>query len=368
MIASDRGTGALTKKGQLPVKTASTDGLRLDSIDDYLGPGETRFFANGYRRVGQRLTDLAFEETGGMPGLRATASVHYPADWSKKRDGVHLPPHLSTIDALVFGARLAELQLAAAHGLGPRHRAALWLRRVDIRAGSAPVEEGFDALPASASLVGTRPSADSASPGQTSSGQTSTVDCRVGPMKVRLEVEHGAEHGAEHQTYATDDRPAPREPGPASPEESDPSPFQDGYRSRRQSVTGIEVAPDSRSSTASVLITTAGADGADATGLEAAYQPSVSMIDAFVVALQLGQTMLYELDQVARSQSNTLWMRRTVLESAAPRRSLNRPLDVTARLEQDLLVEARSGVWRTADIVSTCAGVHVKCAVTHRIP
>jgi hypothetical protein len=333
------------------VKTASTDALRLESIDDYLGPGEKRFFANGYRRVGQRLTELAFEETDGLPGLRATASVEYPADWSKKRSGVDLPPHLSTIDALVFGARLAELQLTAAHGLGPRHRAAMWLRRVDIKAGSAPVEEGFDALPASASLVDTRPRAGSAS------GQTSTVDCRVGPMKVRLEVEHEA--------AGPGDRAAPREAGPASPEEPDPSPFQDGYRSGRQSVTRIEVAPDSRSSTASVQIAAAAAGG---TGLEAAYQPSVSMIDAFVVALQLGQTMLYELDQVDRTQSNTLWMRRTVLESATPRRPLDRPVEVTARLEQDLLVEARSGVWRTADIVSTCAGVHVKCAVTHRIP
>lgn len=319
---------------------------RWDSVEDLLGPAERRFFGNGYRRIGQSLENLAFDTTADGRPLSAVAAVTYPEDWSRKRDDVILRPHLSTIDALIFGARLAEHVVADRHGLSAAQRGTAWLRRVEIKAGGKPDESGLDALPARAALLGA--SAEDTEPGRL----VSTVECRVGAMTLRVEIDH------DDTADGTD---------PAAGADPAPTAYHDGYRLRTQAITSVELDDDALGVRADAVVE-ASADVPAGAGLESAYEPSVSLIDAFVVALQLGQILLYQLDGVERGTSNTLWMRKTAITTSTPHRPADRPYPVAARLADPLVVQARGGSWRTGEIVCDVAGVLVRCAVTHQLP
>jgi len=328
----------------------------FESVDDFLGPSASRFFGSGYRRIGEHIGGLSLV-TGpdGHGSVKGTARVVFPADWSVKRQG-GVRPHLSTIDALVFAARLAELYLTAAYGLGPEERSRMWLRRVDIRAGSAPTETELDNLAVSAALKST----DDAPHSPRGRARVSVLNCRVAQMAVRCEVEHAAGI-AVPATLALD---SPDDLlGPASQR-----PYGDGFRNQRNHITDVAVSADSLAADARLAVGQADSAAVAEYGLEGAYQPSMTLVEAFVVALQLGQVLLYRLDAVPRAESQTLWMRRTTLEADSPHRDAAQPAPVRAELVDPMLVESADGVWRSADIVSDCLGVRTRCLVSHRLP
>jgi hypothetical protein len=320
------------------------------SVDDHLGPAEQRFFGRGFRRVGYDIGELRLTRgAGGTVRAASSVGVSYPADWSKKAAGTDLRPHFSTVDGLVVAAQLAEACLA---GSVAQLRDA-WLRRVRMTAGSSP-QEDLERLPAEATVRRTEPLAGE--PGRA----VSSVDCAVGTMRVRCEVVHALPTGApeDTRTYAS---PAALL-GPAADRY-----FGTGFTTRRQSIR--EVAVDRRALRADALLTIAHEDGATVptAGLEGAHQPSVSMIDAFVTALQLAQIMLYDLDGMRRQDSNTLWMRQTTLTASRPDRPTE-AIPVTTRLDEPGLLRMGGGTWRTLDVVAELAGLRVRSAVAHQLP
>ena len=319
-----------------------------ESIDDYLGPNESRFFGAGHRRVRHLMRDVVVGHQGAPRGFAtATAGVEYPFDWSSKAASGFLRPHLSTIDALLFSVQLAELCVASTYDLTDAQRREMWLRRVDIRAGAAPNEEDLDAFGVEAELVGTE---------QTAAGAVSTAACRIGRMKIRCQVEHAP---------AAASRPGFRKVRPA---DARARLFSDGYKSRVQSIADVRVDRRAVRAEALVRIDSLADEVLPGEGLEAAYRPHVSMIDSFVVALQLGQVLLYELDGFDRGDSETLWMRRTTMVAETPVRPSGEAFRMTVGLDGAKLVEARGGIWRTADIVADCLGIRLACSVTHRLP
>ncbi|MFG1666267.1 AvrD family protein [Streptomyces sp. Y7] len=319
------------------------------SVDDHLGPAEQRFFGRGFRRVGYDIGELRL--TRGADGtVRAASSVgvSYPADWSKKAAGTDLLPHFSTVDGLVVAAQLAEACLA---GLVPDLRDG-WLRKVRITAGTSP-QEDLARLPAEATLR--RTDSLTGEPGRA----VSLVDCTVGTMRMRCEVVHALPTGTVRDagTYAGLDALL----GPAADRY-----FGTGFTTRRQFIR--EVAVDHRALSADAALTVVHEDGAvvPTAGLEGAHQPSISMIDAFVTALQLAQIMLYDLDGMRRQDSNTLWMRQTTLTAARPDRPT--AAAVTTRLDEPGLLRMGGGTWRTLDVVAELAGLRVRSAVAHQLP
>ncbi|MEV6168051.1 AvrD family protein [Streptomyces sp. NPDC051954] len=330
--------------------TPTSERTVVASVDDHLGPAEQRFFGRGFRRVGYDIGELRL--TRGADGTGRAASsvgVSYPADWSKKAAGTDLRPHFSTVDGLVVAAQLAEACLA---GLVADLRDG-WLRRVRMTAGTSPQEE-LDRLPAEATLRRTDPLVGE--PGRA----VSLVDCTIGTMRVRCEIVHALPTGTaqDARTYSGLDALL----GPAADRY-----FGTGFTTRRQLVR--DVAVDHRALRADAALTVGHEDGAavPASGLEGAHQPSVSMIDAFVTALQLAQIMLYDLDGMRRQDSNTLWMRQTTLTASRPDRPTE-AIPVTTRLDEPGLLHMGGGTWRTLDVVAELAGLQVRSAVAHQLP
>ncbi|RSS68885.1 AvrD family protein [Streptomyces sp. WAC06614] len=332
--------------------------LSLKSIDDYLGPGEGRFFSRGYQRAEYLVRDLVSTPVAvERPGIQATVDVSYPADWSRKKDGTDLRPHLSTVDALVLGVQLAELHLVHAYGLQGEARSSMRLRKIVLRAGGAP-QEDLLRIPASSRLV--RTEEVPGVPGR----HLSVHDGAVGALRVRCEIEHdtGVRADAEAHFGSLDEGLG----------DGRFRFYGEGFKKRRHVIRDVEVDMEELVATADVHFHAGPADGPDARGVDAATEPTVSMVDAFVVNLQLVQVLMYELDQVSRASSNTLWMMQTVLTSADTALPLpvraEEPGQARAKLLAKRLLPLRGGIWRSVEIEASLAGVGVRCSFAHELP
>ncbi|HEU5160772.1 MAG TPA: AvrD family protein [Streptosporangiaceae bacterium] len=359
----------------------------ISSIDDVLGPGEERFFGAGFKRAEHSLTAVQITGADGVDRLgsvAARAAVGYPADWSRKA-GIDQRPHLSTIDVIVIGAQLSEMLLAHAYGVDRARRRRMVLRRIHVKAGTRPVEDDLSDFPAAARVIGTRPVRAAADTANTAADTidgaggdaaidlyTTITECTVGTLRVRLEIRH--EMGRTN--------PAPGFFG--SPDEllgdARLRLFGAGYKAGRQLIENIDVDSAGHAARACVRMLatrrpTGRADPGDGLaaapgeGLEATHRAAASPIDGFVIGLQLGQLLLYELDRVPRARSNTLWMRETVIDLDLRRRPLPALAPTTAVLDQPRLLENSKGEkWRCADIVGEFQGIRLRCSVAHRLP
>ncbi|MBM7087836.1 hypothetical protein JTP67_04540 [Streptomyces sp. S12] len=306
--------------------TTAAPRVTLGTVDDFLGAREGRFFGEGFKRVHHRLTGLTIDDAG----ITATAGLEIPGAWSRKGDTTQRP-HLSTVDVMLYGARLAGLHAAHHRGLGPD--APFSVRSLTIKAGNQPQEDGLDTFPVSGRLL------DTADDG------TTTMECRVGLLTVRIETAAGTPGTAGPRpgtgTYAHADAL----PGPWND-----APFGVPHRDRRQLLTAVDVLPDASLARADLTLDPDG---------------PATMIDLFVAALQLGQVLLYSLDGVARADSNTLWMRRTVIRPA-PETPADGRFEV--RLREPRLLPGAQGGWRSAEIVTDHAGLRLSCSVAHLLP
>ncbi|GAA1908987.1 AvrD family protein [Streptomyces sodiiphilus] len=312
----------------------------LASVDDFLGDRAERFFGEGFKRVRHSLTDIAVHPALQGGTIDATAGLSIPGTWSRKGE-TGQRPHLSTIDVMLYGAQLTGLYLAHAHGYG--RQAVFGVRSLTIKAGRKPQEDGL----ATFSVSGRHLSTETVAPGTA----VTAMECRIGLLTVQVEVEHPAEGEAGELSsghYGSAD---------ALPGRWNDAPFGVSHRVRSQLLTAVEADTQGLTATADLLLTDDGNSG-DA----AADRPS--MIDLFVSALQLGQLLLYSLDDVSRADSNTLWMRRTTIAPAgAP--SGER---FGTRLANARLLPTKQGTWRSADIVTTFGGWHLECSVAHLLP
>jgi avirulence D protein (AvrD) len=333
----------------MPMITNNSGTLVAKSVDDHLGPGATRFFGSGYRRVDYTVSGA--EPTANA--VRAVVHVHHPVDWSKKGEDKELRPHLSTVDVLILAVRAAETLTSRTHGLDAAARRRTWIRRVDIKAPNKPIEDGFTSLPFSAQHPSTEPTPDGRA--------VSTLDCRVSAMRVRIELVHdlGGSHAEVDEDLGT------------ALGAGYPGLYGTGFQRWRQFIDEVltDVREDVPARADAMVLVEPPTDGRPDTGPESARGPVVSMIDSFVVALQLGQVLLYETDGLSRAESDTLWMRTTTITAGPPAdRRAGLWFPTTTELHDSSLLHARGETWRTATIVGGCFGVITRCAVAHRVP
>ncbi|NUV61569.1 AvrD family protein [Streptomyces sp. CAI-85] len=330
-------------------------GLRLDSVDDVLGDRQGRFFGEGFKRVGYSLADITVvpEDAPGAPGapggsgtkgqVHATAGIHLPDTWSRKGETLQRP-HLSTLDGMILAARLTGLYVAHARRLGADAR--FRVRGVRIKAGNAPDEEGLERFPVSARFRSAVVSAESRGL------STTTMDCTIGAMSVQVEAEHptGVEHRAEGRY------------GDSAELDGlwNHAPFGVSHHERAQFLE--DVVADASAGTADARLTLV--DGQDVPKGQAP-----TAVDLFVCALQLGQVLLYELDDLTRAGSNTLWMRRTSIEvTPVPDGASGSDGRFRVLLGRSNALPTAEGTWRTARITASLGDLRMSCDVAHLLP
>jgi len=332
----------------------STD-LIYGSFDSCLGPGSTRFFGSGYKRVVQDLKDITTDGSD-QPGALATArgTLTYPRDWSRKSGARELRPHLSSIDALVLAVTLAEVHLGRAFALTAAQQRRTWLRQADVRAGSSPHEDLAD-FPVEGRLLACEgPELGGAAPTST------TFGCRVGGLRVRCTLVHERGGPAAGPAAFAD---ASQALGPAGARH-----YGEGYKNRDQYAEHVHVDLERQRIQGRQRVVATG-PGTEAHGAEAAYGPSVSPVDALVGVAQLAQALLYAQDGLARGSSDTLWMRRFVIDTRTPVRPLGREFATTVRTAGGRLLTMDGQTWRTADLaVDDFSGFSGRCSLAHRLP
>lgn len=336
-----------------PEPFAGAGALTAACIDDLLGPARGRYFGEGYRKVGHDLCDVVIDaDRAGPDGIGALAWIGYPADWAVKRTGIDLRPHVSSLDTLVIGAQLCEAYLVHRYGLDTAARRRMWLRRVDVKAGHHP-QEDLAGFPVSARRLGVRPLEDR--PGT----YASTFDCLVGSMRIRCEVAHEATEAP---------RRAGRYPrlgmllGPA-----DRRYYGAGYRDRGYEIRDVSVDPCNTYAECSVR--RAGGGETPSTGLEAHYQPCVTMAESVMMTAQLSEVILYRTDGLDRSRTNTMWLRSLRMERLdppAPRTGAE--FSGSIAVSKSRVVTLNGALWRIVDMVAYCQGIEQSHSLAHELP
>ncbi|WP_420179019.1 AvrD family protein [Paenarthrobacter sp. TA1.8] len=318
------------------------------SIDDLLGDGRRRFFSHGYKTTNPRLRNLRVAHTVAESTLTARASLGVAGVWSVKGNQKQTP-HLGTTDVLVLACRMAEALLASR--FSPDILPAAYLTSVTISGGSEPVEDTLGDLGCKATLQ--------------DHGEGSVLRCSVASMSAVLEVTH-----------------APAELGLASVESPSEEALVGDAATRlygalwaERQVTLSDVVLEAAQGAAHAQLSfrqqpTLGHQLGDRRGLEAAYPQALSAVEYFVATLQLGQVLLYSLDAMNRSDSNTLWMRKTRVTFTGPGPKIGggQGTGLSVGLQKSRLIGKDGGSWRCADVVGTFDGGEVVCSVAHQLP
>lgn len=323
--------------------------FHLTDVVDYLGPAEGRFFGTGYKRPHHQLSGIRVDFRDESPSFTARCGVTYPTDWSRKA-GRDQEPHLSTVDVLLFSVQAAEVLLLATFGLTEEDRRGAWVRSIVIKAGRTPVEGELSDLPVTAELLRTQ---------EEDGDVVSTVRSTVASLSAELDIVH---RPRARVATVVDGASGEQLLGPSVLRE-----YGDGYKDHVVRIADVHIDLPRAGATAQSTINVGGSEEV-AVGLEADFGPSVSLVDAFVEALQLGQILIYEMDGLDRGNSNTLWMRRTVIRAGRP----DRPVAAAGRTDVELrnsrIVSMGQRNWRTCDIVATRPGLSVQCSVGHALP
>lgn len=318
------------------------------SIDELLGDGRRRFFSHGYKTTNPRLRNLRVAHTVAESTLTARAGLGVDGVWSVKGN-VKQTPHLGTTDVLVLAARMAEALLASRYS--PEILPAAYIVSLTISGGSEPVEGTLGDLECMATLQG--------------NGDGSVLRCSVASMTAVLELAH-----------------APAELGLASVQspseealvgESATRLYGGLWAERQVSLLDVVLEPGDGTAHAQLSFRqqpTLGRQLGDRRGLEAAYPQALSAVEYFVASLQLGQVLLYRLDAMDRSDSNTLWMRKTrvTFTGSGPKIGGGLGAGLEVRLHKSRLIGKDGGSWRCADVVGMFDGGEVVCSVAHQLP
>jgi hypothetical protein len=328
--------------------------LCLESIEDYLGDAATRFFATGYRRVSHRIVDVRIRRPNDeQPGAEATVTVEYPRDWSKKTAEMDITPHLSSVDMMVIGAQLCEAHLSHAYGLDARARRQMRLVKVTLKAGVAP-QEDLVGLTATANLRKTTALSE------TENRFVSVYRCKIGLMQAGFEIEHDIhDRAATDASYARIDDIL----GPATTRY-----YGEGFTYGRHVIKDVGVDMDRLRADASVQFGLASAAQCPSDGIDGARQPSVSVVDCFVVSLQMVQVLMYEMDAITRQESDTLWMLSTRLNAPDAQQPYPGPLAARAAITAKHLLPLNGRTWRNVAVEGECGGVKLTCSFAHRLP
>ncbi|MDR6910106.1 hypothetical protein J2W54_001624 [Rhodococcus fascians] len=326
--------------------SVTLDPLALSSADVYLGSAERRFFGDGYRRSSREMRDIAIQTDGfGHGTLTANAAVSYPKDWSRKGQNDQAP-HLSTVDVIALGEEMISLYLVSALRGDPSDPSITIKSGLRVDAGITAVEDDLSEFPLE--LI----AASKSEPGARTAA-TSFI-CHIGKLRLDVTLEHP--FWVQSRVRMSFESPSEVSIEEAVAQTSGRRCFATDWAVRRNVVNDIAI------------------DRADwtATARPAtlpdirSFRPADAVIDSFVVTLQVGQILLYELDSIERASSQTLWMRHTSLTWPAP--GVLKSDISTFRLEKMRLLEKSGHPWRVADVVGDVYGVTTRCSVAHQLP
>lgn len=286
------------------------------NIDDFLGQRDSRYFGNGYLKTDHHIQDLHLEKNLESLSFRCHGSVFLPEIWSQKGEKQQTP-HLSTIDVIELAQEC--LRQIHAYTLHAPIIPSTAVKSIEITAGNTPVESDLEKLPITGQVI-------------SQEGKNYKIGLQIANM--HLEILYTGNPAATPSSVMT----AIKQP--------------------------VEV---------SHVMARANDEHAFAFGvikpLASHSHQGWSISSCFAASLQLGQTLLYQLDGIQRIHSNTLWMKRTLITlNQGLTQSTEDMQPIFVRLDKPKKYTKTDGEWRRADIFSLVCNANIVCSVTHRLP
>ncbi len=281
-------------------------------IDEYLGVRDRRYFGDDYLRTTQTIDIFRIVDSGDSLGLSCLGHVRLPDLWSEKGGGLQTP-HLSTIDVLELSIECLRMLLHRT--MHSNDLPADFVKKISVVAGSIPVEGNLETI----SISGQVHHADQ---------ESDVLELHIANMVVAI-------------TFASSYFPPSR---------------YIVFSRQPVSIKNVMVNRDDMTACAIVSPTTMN------------HSEAWSLSSCFASALQLGQTLLYKLDDISRAESNTLWMKRTAIFFSPSTPALDLPQPIYVRLDGAKRYTKSDGDWRRADIFAILCNTNIVCSVTHRIP
>lgn len=290
------------------------------SFESHLGPARERYLGHGYRNVRHELNmgacfgnDIGKRPVANLPH----ASIQYPDNWSVKGDKL-LKPHLTTMDGIVIGARLVECLLA--RRFSAQDVSNSWISSVAVRAGAKPVED-TDSIPVSHHA--------------TDNGGALDVEARIGNMSVSLSAELPTSSSA---SVATAEEPTL----PAS------GLYHEKYKSFRFQSSVLDLDINERRITTEHTMLASPEQRLE--GLEGRTCTSLTYMDLMRLSAQAAQILIYAIDDITRTNANTLWMRRARFAATQAERPLNQPFQLGLWVTKERTIVRSNATWRTYDV------------------
>lgn len=282
------------------------------TIDDFLGLRQGRYFGDGYLKSSQIIRD--FEVSGGLTAMKISfiGVVKLPDMWSIKGEATQ-KPHLSTIDVIEFALEcLRQFRISTWRYCGlPTDL----LNSISIVAGRTPVEDTLDAVPITGQVL-------------LNDDASEVMVLQIANMEVTMYLRQNIQNSGRDLKFS-------REP--------------------------VELSK--------VLLNANKMQASAITYTNPKHEENVwSLPASFACALQLGQLLLYKLDNVKRSESNTLWMKKTLIRFSDPMPCTRGAQPIHAYLDDVLKYTKSDGEWRRANVCATFCNVQITCRVTHCLP
>ncbi|GAA5089902.1 AvrD family protein [Nocardia iowensis] len=327
----------------------------FSSYDEPLGPHAIRYFGDGYKNVGRDFTELSLSRSSSI-GAQHTgrAILSYPAGWSTKKNS-ELVPHVSSVDTIMLAVALCDAAVARTRELSPAESGRSWVRHATVRAGAKPHEDLAN-VPVTATVIGTSDTAD------TCEAEIETsFKFQVGPLNGTLAIVHPPGCGLRSEPGIERFGSIAEIFGPA------PHYYLNGLVDHTLTATELTVDESGGRITGQHRITPGTVGGYS--GAESAYSDSSSPIDSVVGAAQSSQILLYHLDSLDRTNSNTLWMRKLEFVTAGPHRPIDDSFEGILELRRASIIDRGGSRWRSADIqIKAFNGVTGSCLLAHQLP
>ncbi|GHU38273.1 hypothetical protein FACS1894193_12290 [Bacilli bacterium] len=316
-------------------------------IDDILGDKATRYFGSGYKQVTYDILEITFADDI----ISATTTIHYPLSWSKKDNKTELVPHLSTIDATYIGLQLSESFLTQQFSLELVSRNELFIKSLHLKAKNG-VLENLNQI--ACKIVHS-----------VSSGVL--YDChkfsgQIGNIVFYSEIEMPTNLNASKTFLSHQFRDVAEILGNPKARY-----FGDIYRQTQHTIKNIETDCDNLISKAEIEVSNQIFD-LKHHGLDASYLSDItpSVLDCIIAIAQLSQVLLYEMDDLNRKSSQTLWMRQIKIERKRIGQEISKASLIN--VEKSKVVRIKEGKWRMVDLAGTFYNYNFQYSLAHILP
>lgn len=311
---------------------------KYQTIDDILGNKKGRYFGHGFKNVSYLIHSVSIDSFS--QSFKCLADIIYPSNWSQK-EGKKLTPHLSSIDAVFLNYKFIKMILANHFSMTEIEKERILFRKVVIKSGPSPQEVLVD-VPIIVKSFAIRENSSLFYKNLTEFSLT------VGGMLIASTVEHDG-----HMKVCNDFSFIEKDISSYSLERCA------DFLSREYDLCDIFLDLEGGYSKAKFIVDYRYDDKKESHPL--------SPIECIMASAQMAQSLIYQLDNLDRGQSNTLWMRNIQMENLTLFKDYGEIL-VEVWLKDNKSIEMRGEMWMIYKCLSMIGSTRGIFTIAHKIP